>query len=64
MDYANAIADFTKCIGYLPKYAAAYYNRGLAKNKAAQADNGCSDFAKALELGDPDAADAIQKLCK
>ena len=32
-DYQGAIADYTKAIEINPKFALAYFNRGLAKDK-------------------------------
>ncbi|MEK7841811.1 MAG: tetratricopeptide repeat protein, partial [Deltaproteobacteria bacterium] len=56
--YDMAIEDSTSAIVINPKYADAYYNRGLAYYNKGQYDRAIEDYNKASEL-DPNAADAI-----
>ncbi len=62
-DYKGAIQDYTKAIELNPKYADAYYNRGIAKIELGQKDNGCLDFSKAGELGHAEAYESIKEYC-
>ena len=50
-DYDKAIADFTEAIRHKPKFAEAYFARGIAyqgKNEKTKAE---ADFAHAEKLG-------------
>ena len=49
--YAEAIADYDKCLELNANLAEAYYNRGLAKVKSSKKDEGIADLGKAGELG-------------
>jgi tetratricopeptide (TPR) repeat protein len=60
-DIDGAIADFTKAIEANPKYAEAYYYRGLARHAKRDLDGAIADFTKAVELK-PDFADAKARL--
>ena len=62
-DYKGAIQDFNKAIELNPDLAEAYYNRGIAKIKSGQKDDGCLDFSKAGELGSAKAYEAIKEVC-
>ena len=56
-NFENAIADFSKAVELIPKYAEAYNNRGLAyfskgnlENSKVDFNNAIADFSKAIEL--------------
>ena len=59
----EAINDYNKAIGLNPNYGYAYYNRGLAKIRLGQKDDGCLDLYKAGELGFAEAYDLIKQYC-
>ena len=50
-EYDMAIADYHEAIRLNPKYAAAYYNRGLAYEKKRNKVKAQADFAQAKKLG-------------
>ena len=50
--YSDAITDFDKALSLKSDFSKAYVSRGLAKIKTGDKENGCTDFAKADELGD------------
>jgi len=50
-DYKGAIKYYNKAIELNPDLAEAYYNRGIAKIRLGQKDDGCFDFSEASELG-------------
>jgi len=64
LDYSEAFADCNKAIEINPKYADAYIERGILKNKLGQKDSGCLDLRKAEELGSSYVTDAIKKYCQ
>ncbi len=51
----DAISDYTKAIEIDSSYDAAYYNRGLVKDKLKDYSGSISDFNKAIELNPNDA---------
>jgi tetratricopeptide (TPR) repeat protein len=51
-NYAMAIEWFDKAIVQYPDRGDLYYNRGIAKGKLNAASDFCSDFRKAMDLGD------------
>ena len=57
------MADFSKAIEINPNYLKAYYNRGVMEFKLGQKENACVDWAKAGELGYPQAERLIKKNC-
>ena len=61
--YRGAIQDYNKVIELNPNFVNAYYNRGIAKIKSGQKDDGCLDFSKAGELGSAKAYEAIKEVC-
>ena len=50
-EYKEAIEDYDKAIELNPKFAVAYYNRGVAKGRSGDNEGAEEDFAKAKELG-------------
>ena len=56
-DLSTAIINFTKAIEIDPKYAIAYYNRGIAYYSLMKYPEALADYTKAIEL-DPKYADA------
>ena len=56
-DLSTAIINFTKASEIDPKYAIAYYNRGIAYNSLKKYPEALADYTKAIEL-DPKYADA------
>ena len=53
--FSEAVAELNKAININPRYAAAYYNRGLAYVKFCQFDKAISDYSKAIEINPKDA---------
>ena len=49
--YRDAIEDYTVALVYQPDYAAAYYNRAIAKNYLKESAGACEDLNKAENLG-------------
>ena len=49
-DYAGAIADYTKSIEILPRYALAYYNRGNARLAQGDLASAISDYDSAIAM--------------
>ncbi len=62
-DWSGAIEDFNKAIELTPNNADVYSNRGIAKIRLGQKDNGCLDLSKAGELGYAEAYEAIKENC-
>jgi hypothetical protein len=64
--FTESIINFDDVIKLNPKYAKAYYNRGVAKFYLSMNESGCSDFRKAVEVqpGYDDAIKAIMQFCK
>lgn len=50
-NYTRAIDDYTRAIDLDPRFAEAYYNRGLARCYSGHTADGLSDLSKAGELG-------------
>ncbi len=63
-DYQGAIKKFDKVIEINPKFARAYYNRGVAKIGLGLKDSGCLDLSRAGKVGYSKAYEAIKKYCK
>lgn len=66
-DYKKSVEDFNKAIEQDPKYARAYFNRGIAKiksNKKKDRKGACMDFSKAGELGHIKAYMMIKTYCQ
>ena len=49
-DVDGAIADYTKAIEVDPRYAPAYYNRGMAREDKADPNGAIADYTKAIEI--------------
>ena len=56
-EHDKAIADYTEAIRLNPKYAEAYYNRGVAYEDKGEHDKAIADFTEAIRL-DPKYAKA------
>lgn len=63
-DYALAVDDYTKALKADPKFAEAYYNRGIANIYLKKTDEGIRDLSKAGELGLFNAYSMIKKFGK
>ncbi len=63
-DYRSAISDFNKAIEEDPKYALAFFNRGLARIGLGKTEKGCKDLSKAAELGHEEAYEMIREFCQ
>lgn len=63
-DVKGSVDDYTKSLELKPKYAKAYYNRGLSKYFANQKQDACSDVAMAQQLGFTDIDPQIKKYCE
>ena len=50
-DYKGAIEDFTKAIKFNPKDVAAFFLRGISKDKLGDKIGSCIDGKQALSLG-------------
>jgi tetratricopeptide (TPR) repeat protein len=59
-----AIAEFDKAINLEPRFAEAWFNRGLAKLIKGEKQGGCFDISKSGELGLNQAYSIIQRFCK
>ena len=59
-NYSGAIADFDRAIEINPRFAKAYYSRGLAKKHYNDHLGAIIDFTKAIEI-DPEYAEAYNK---
>lgn len=63
--FDDAIVDFSMAINLDPKQGEAYFNRGMARKLTkSPIQNYCEDLRRAQELGFPDAAKALERLCK
>jgi tetratricopeptide (TPR) repeat protein len=49
-EFERAIADYDQAITLNPKYAAAFYNRGLTKQKKGDTEGSDADIAQARQL--------------
>jgi tetratricopeptide (TPR) repeat protein len=61
--YAEALTDLDKLIELVPAYPNALSLRGQIRVQTDNKKGGCEDFAKAKELGDPQADKYIDKFC-
>ena len=55
--FEQAVGELAKVLAYHPKYAEAYYNRGIAYRHLGQLNQGAADYTRAIELN-PDFAEA------
>lgn len=62
--FKKAFKDFNFCIQRNYLLADCYYWRGLIYMAFDMKNEGCSDFTKAAELGDPDAPGLLEEYCK
>lgn len=49
-EYFEAIQDYDQAIALNPEYAAAYYNKGIAKRNSGRTQAAKADFQKACQL--------------
>jgi len=59
-----AVKDFTMVIEKEKEKAPAYFNRGICYLKLNQIENACSDWEQAMNYGNPDAINQINRYCK
>jgi tetratricopeptide (TPR) repeat protein len=62
--FEEAINSFSKAIALKPDYAELYFNRGLAYYNTGRKDAACTDLQQAARLGNPNAAGAMQEICR
>lgn len=62
--YEQAIETLQQAIAIDANYAEAYRFLGIAQNQLKRNKEACASFAKAKELGDPNADALIEKYCK
>lgn len=62
--FKSAFEDFNFCIQRNYLLADCYYWRGLIYRAFKMNNEGCSDFRKSAELGDPDARALLEEYCK
>ena len=62
--YGEAVKALEAAIGIDAAYSEAYRLMGIAQIQLKQKDKACASFAKAKELGDPNADALIEKHCK
>ena len=60
-DYSNAIMDMSHAIKINPRYAEAWYWRGMIKHRSGQMP--CDDLNQARNLGLSEATDALIEIC-
>lgn len=63
-DFNGAIADYTKCLIIKPYDKDSYLNRGYAFANIKKMNDACSDWKKALSLGNKEASDPLRQFCK
>jgi tetratricopeptide (TPR) repeat protein len=61
-DRDQAIHEYTKAIEINPRYADAYYGRGVVYQFKGKCDQARADYKKACELGGKEACKQLQKL--
>ena len=49
-DLAGALADYAKAIEIDPRYASAYFNRGIVRQAKGDLDSAIADYTRAIEL--------------
>ena len=60
----DAIQDYIVAITFNPNYAAAFYNRAIARQKLKQTTEACQDLEKAESLGLAVSEKAKKDMCK
>lgn len=63
-DFEGAIKDLTKVIMLKPQISDGYYWRAVNESKLQRKEEACADYQKAIELGDKDAKDDWEKVCR
>lgn len=61
--YDDAFKDADQAISIFPNEAKYYLHRGYAEYYLKRNEDACSDFLKAKEMGNPEAASYYEKLC-
>jgi len=59
----NALQYYTLAIDRMPEIAEAYFNRAYILMELNRKNEACKDFETAKRLGDPDAEEAIKRIC-
>lgn len=62
-NYDAAIAEYDKAIALKNDFAEGYNNRGVAKIKKGDRDEGCAEVRKALQLGDKKSQAVLDEYC-
>ena len=62
-NYREALANYTKAIEINPQDADAYTNRGSARELVNDLTGACSDWRKAVNLGNERPAEWVKKQC-
>jgi tetratricopeptide (TPR) repeat protein len=62
-EYERAIQDYARVLELNPNNALAYFNQGNTKYSKGDLKGACEDWIKAKDLGEPKAADRLDKYC-
>ena len=62
-DYYGAISDFSKAIEINPRYHSAFKNRGSSKKFLGDMKGACSDWRKAVSLGNNNTGNLVRDYC-
>jgi Flp pilus assembly protein TadD len=62
-DLNGAVLDYDQCLTLAPTDADAYARRGMVLLQLGKATQACADFRSALQYGNSDAAQLLNKYC-